>query len=162
MPPLLPDIRSDLLFHLSSNHICVVHAVYRKRSRMAHVHRVVNRHCPSLLHQLRIGRFLNLLLTPYSIINRERVISGRRNGRHGLVLHILHFMRFFSSNTHDLQYLLRSVANKLSFIPYMNRRRGHEGQCRSFLPIIREQIDATLNKTDHSLLKSFVFVAFCD
>ena len=71
-------------------------------------------------------------------------------------------LRFFSSNMHNLQYLLRSIANKLSFIPYMNRRRGHEGQCRSFLPIIREQIDATLNQNDHSLLKSFVFVAFCD
>ena len=71
-------------------------------------------------------------------------------------------LRFFSSNMHNLQYLLRSLANKLSFIPYMNRRRGHEGQCRSFLPIIREQIDATLNQNDHSLLKSFVFVAFCD
>ena len=71
-------------------------------------------------------------------------------------------LRFFSSNMHNLQYLLRSIANKLSFIPYMNRRRGHEGQCRSFLPIIREQIDATLNQNDRSLLKSFVFVAFCD
>ena len=62
---------------------------------MAHVHRVVNRHCPSLRHQLRIGRFLNLQLTPYSILNRKRVVSGRRNGRHGLVLHILHFTALF-------------------------------------------------------------------
>lgn len=146
MPPLLPDIRSDLLFHLSSNHICVVYAVYRKRSRMAHVHRVVNRHCSSLLHQLGIGRFLNLQLTTYSMFNGKRVVSGRRNGRHGLIFHILHFTAFFGSNAHNLPYLLRRIANKLSFIPYVNRRRGHEGQRGSFLPIIGEQIDATLKQ----------------
>ena len=89
MSSLLSHIGHDFFLDLSSEHTCVVDAVYRECTRMSQETSVIDRHRSSLLHQLDIGCFLDLLMTHPHRHHSDGMISWSGDRGKRLVLHVL-------------------------------------------------------------------------